>query len=63
MGRTVPTAPPDRGSDLGKIKREICRIEKEISYRYKREVETVPPTINKALKAGTVPPKMDISEQ
>ena len=41
LGRTAPTAPPDRGSELENIKLEICRIEKEISNRCKREVETV----------------------
>ena len=51
LGGTVPTAPPDRGQELENLRQKMIRIEKEISERYIREAETVPPTINKALRS------------
>ena len=54
------TVPPDKTNEMEKIRKEIGRIEQEISARIKPKAGTVPTNINKTLKVGTVPPNYEI---
>ena len=42
------------------FRKEIRKIEQEISDKVNPEAGTVPPTINKTLQVGTVPPRYEV---
>ena len=60
MGLLSRTVPPDRNSEIEEIRKEIRKIKQEISDKGNPEAGTVPPTINKTLQVGTVPPSYEV---